>query len=102
MRTTTASGNPACAACVRTPDIADWIWLEPSLFPPFLLWEDNKPQLLRTAPPHRADFIGRGDRALTTRHQRSARLTTSISSAILRRWSALSPELIACSTQWAT
>jgi hypothetical protein len=32
----------------------------------------------------------------------SARLTTSINSAILRRWSALSPDEIACSTQWAT
>src|SRR5262245_9823132 len=34
--------------------------------------------------------------------QRSARLTTSISSSILRRGCAVLPEEMACSTQWAT
>ena len=34
--------------------------------------------------------------------QRSARLTTSISSSIFLRCSALLPDAIACSTQWET
>ncbi len=42
------------------------------------------------------------ERLAIDRIHRSARATTSISSAILRRWSALLPEATACSTQWAT
>lgn len=41
-------------------------------------------------------------RLFRRRHYRPARPTTSINSAILRRWSTLSPDAIAPSTQWAT
>jgi hypothetical protein len=35
--------------------------------PIFCYGEDNKPQILKTTPPHQVDFIRRGDGALTTR-----------------------------------